>query len=457
MTLHHAAGKQEDASLEPSKAVQRRIRQLSPSFTFEELWEKHRRDLGEKRNRASQTTKLRTRWLWAGHAVLLCGILLGGLGWYSPSVGAALKKIFFIDLFYQKNGGLLDDGLYQIEKQNLGTPTNISVTDKNIQLTVAEVFYDGVQLVINYQVDYLKKNKITEEDASFYYEYDFEGVHPTMMGTHEFSITGDHTFVGTMVYNMEPVPDHTILNVKIPKIGTTFGKWDVAVPISVDKAEPLTKIIHPQLKGTYKGHSFEVEELTLSPVSTQVKVKRDESAELYYLLEDDLQTPFLSGGGMGGQGEDRENFGPLTEMNPHPAYVTLLVGERNQGPSIPFTQREEYADLSGGLPLTLKGADGGGIEITGIQQLEDATVIYYEASNAANQIPFLMFESPSGERISSKKRPVRLSRDSFSYQWEFPGISSLSEMKLLLIVDEFSEEFEKPMKIRIPLDWGTRP
>ncbi len=262
MTLHHdAPEKPEQSSLEPSKAVQSRIRQLSPSFTFEELWRKHTEDTGEKRRIIPGAIKLPTRWIWVSHAVLLCVILLGGLGWYSPSVGAALKKILYIDL-YQKTRGLFDNGLYQIEKQNLGTPANISVTDKNIQLTVAEVFYDGVQLVINYQVDYLKKNKITEEDASFYYEYRFEGVHPTMMGTHEFSIEGDHTFVGTTVFNIEPVPDHTILNVKISKIGTTFGNWDVAVPISIDKAQPLTKIIHPQLKGTYKDHSFVVEELT---------------------------------------------------------------------------------------------------------------------------------------------------------------------------------------------------
>ena len=454
MTLHHdAAGKQEESSMESSKAVQSRIRQLSPSFTFEELWGKHTAKTRAKKSMGPRAIKDRTQWVWVSNAVLLCAILLGGLGWYSPSVGAALKKIFFIDLFYQKTGGMFDNGLYQIEKQNLGTPANITVTDKNIQLTVAEVFYDGVQLVINYQVDYLKKNKITEEEASFYYEYHFEGVHSTMMGTHEFSITGDHTFVGTTVFNIEPVPDHTILNVKIPKVGTTFGNWDVAVPISIDKAQPLTKIIHPQLKGTYKGHSFVIEELTLSPVSTQVRVKREESAELYYLLEDDLETPFFSGGGMGGPGEDRENFGPLAEFNSHPSYVTLLVGERNTGPSIPYTQREEYADLSGGLPVTLKGVDGGSVKITDIQQQEDAMVINYESSNAANQIPFLMFESSSGERISARKRPVRLSRDSFSYKWEFPSISSLSEMKLLLVVHEFAQELEKPMKIRIPLDW----
>lgn len=315
MTLHHdAAEKPEQSSMEPSKAVQSRIRQLSPSFTFEELWMKHTEDTGEKRSIAPRAIKLPTRWIWVSNAVLLCAILLGGLGWYSPSVGAALKKIFFIDLFYQKTGGLFDNGLYQIEKQNLGTPANISVTDKNIQLTVAEVFYDGVQLVINYQVDYLKKNKITEEDASFYYEYHFEGVHSTMMGTHEFSITGDHTFVGTTVFNIEPVPDHTKLNIKIPMIGTTFGNWDVTVPITIDKALPLTKIVQPQLEGTSGGHKFVVGQLTLTPVSTQIVVKTEDSAELVYWLEDDLETPFASGGGMGGEGEQRVNFGPLRRL-----------------------------------------------------------------------------------------------------------------------------------------------
>ncbi len=107
--------------------------------------------------------------------------------------------------------------------------------------------------------------------------------------------------------------------------------------------------------------------------------------------------------------------------------------------------------------MTLKGTEGGSVKITDIQQLQDAAVIYYEASNAANQIPFLMFESSSGERIYAKKRPIRLSQDSFSYKWEFSGISSLTGMKLLLVVHEFSQELEKPVKIKIPIDWETRP
>ncbi|WP_282937100.1 DUF4179 domain-containing protein [Paenibacillus sp. RC67] len=457
MTLHHdAAEKPEQSSMEPSKAVQSRIRQLSPSFTFEELWMKHTEDTGEKRSIAPRAIKLPTRWIWVSNAVLLCAILLGGLGWYSPSVGAALKKIFFIDLFYQKTGGLFDNGLYQIEKQNLGTPANISVTDKNIQLTVAEVFYDGVQLVINYQVDYLKKNKITEEDASFYYEYHFEGVHSTMMGTHEFSITGDHTFVGTTVFNIEPVPDHTKLNIKIPMIGTTFGNWDVTVPITIDKALPLTKIVQPQLEGTSGGHKFVVGQLTLTPVSTQIVVKTEDSAELVYWLEDDLETPFASGGGMGGEGEQRVNFGPPSEINPHPTYVTLLVGDRSGAQADMFTQWEEYADVSEGLPVTLKGNDGGNVTITNIQLLEDSTVIYYEASNASNQIPFLMFENSLGERYSATKQAVRLSKDSFSYKQEYPKIPTLTGMKLLLVVNEISQELEKPVKIKIPIDWETR-
>ncbi len=453
MTLHSdKKGTEQDWSMESSEAAQSRLKRLSPSFTFEELWELHRQSVENSRPSIKGSMMLRKKWVILGNAVILGAILLTGIGLYSPNVGAALKKVFFIDLFYKNVPGIMDNGLYQIEKQNLGTATDVSVTDRNIRLTVAEVFYDGIQFVVNYQVEYLKKKKITEEDAAVYYDYEFEGASPQMGGTHAFTITGDHTFVGTTVFDTEPLPENARLHIAIRRIGTTDGNWDVTVPVSLGKTKPLTKIVRPQITGSYEGKTFVVDQITFTPVGTQVVVKTDQLLSLYYFLEDDLETRFDSAGGMGRNGEERSNFGPLSEINPKPQYVTLLVGKMASGQS--STQRDEYADYTGpeSLPVTLRGAKGGRVTITDVQFLEDSTVVYYEASDAANQRPYLILEDSSGGRFTSNKNAVRVSRESFAYKLEYPKLPSIP-FKFEMVVDEYSKERKEPMKIKIPIDW----
>ncbi|KEQ23833.1 DUF4179 domain-containing protein [Paenibacillus tyrfis] len=445
-------GKEKDWSTESSEAVQSRLKQLGPSFTFEELWELHKRSVGKSRPSGKGSMTLRKKGMILGYAVIVCAILLTGIGLYSPSIGAALQKVFFIDLFYKNVRGGIDSGLYQIEKQNLGTTTDVSVTDQDIRLTVAEVFYDGIQFVVNYQVDYPKKQKIKEEDAAVYYNYKFKDAHPTMIGTHAFTITGDHTFIGTTVFNTEPLPENARLHIEIRRIGTTDGNWDVTVPISLSKAKPLTKIVRPQTAGTYEHKKFIVNQITFTPVGTQLVIETDE--ELSFLLEDDLETRFDNAGGMGGKGEVRRNFGLPSEVNPKPPYVILVVGDATNEPLNTLRQREEYADYTGpgSLPVTLKGARGGTVTITDVQFLEDSTVVYYEASDAANQKPFLILEDSSGERFTSQKNDVRTSRDSFAYKVEYPKLPS-SRFKFELVVNEYSQEPKEPVKIKIPIDW----
>lgn len=448
-------GKAQDGSMESSEAVQSRLKQLGPSFTFEELWELHKQSVGKSRPSIWRRITLRKKWIVVGNAVVLCAILLVGIGMYSPSIGTALKKVFFIDLFYKSLRGGMDNGLYQIEKKNLGTATDASVTDQNIQLTVAEVFYDGIQFVVNYQVDYLKKKKITEEDAAVYYNYKFKDAHPTMIGTHAFTITGDHTFVGTTVFNTQPLPENARLHITIRRIGNTDGNWDVTVPVSLDKTKPLAKIVRPQIASSYEGKKFVIDQLTFTPVGTQVVFKTEHLKSLYYLLEDDLETRFFLVGGMGGNGEDRSNFAPLSEVNPKPPYVTLLVGEvASEQTNTLLQEREEYADYTGpgSLPVTLKGKKGGTVTITDVQFLEDSTVVYYEASDAVNQRPSLDLEDSSGERFTSQKSAVRTSRESFAYKAEYPKLPS-SQFKFEMVVDEYSPEPKEPVKIKIPIDW----
>jgi hypothetical protein len=441
-----------------TKAVPKRIQQLTPSFSFEELWQLHQQTDRSNSKNGQARKSVQRKWVLALQAAVLGTVLLFGGSLISPAIGTALKKIRFIELLYEKageKGSIFNNGLSQIEQKQLSTSTDLSMTDKEIKFTVADIFYDGIQIVISYEVEFLnKKEKIDEQDAAVYIDYGIEGAQPTMMSTHQFTITGDHSFVGTTVINTAPLPEHPKLNLLVSRIGNTNGNWNVSVPLSEDKTSPLTLTFRPQISASYENKSFTVDQIIATPVTTQLVIKTAYTGELSYTLKDDLEIPFEHGGGMGGDGEEHLNFSPPSAINPKPRYVTLLVKESQPGTTI-VNQRNIYADYTDVFPITLEGYRGGKVSITDVQFLTDTIVVYYESSDAANQIPFLLLEDASGKRYTPKKNPVRISRDTFSYKMEFPILEAQSGIKFLTVINEYNAEPKKPLEIQIPLDWGN--
>ncbi|MCZ8521173.1 DUF4179 domain-containing protein [Paenibacillus caseinilyticus] len=228
--------------------------------------------------------------------VITGAAILLGTAYTSPGVSAALRRIPMIELLYQKAGEnslLLSHGLDRIWEQELSTAVNLSVTDQDIRFTVTDVFYDGVQIVVSYEVEYLKmERKMTEQEVGVYYDYSIVGAHPTLSGTHEYTITGDHTFVCTTIIESDPLPDHPLLHVEVPRIGDTYGQWNVTVPLSLAKTAPGTHVIRPALVSSYRGMEFTVDEVKLTPVSTQLVIKTNYHQQLGFMLLDDLDTPW---------------------------------------------------------------------------------------------------------------------------------------------------------------------
>lgn len=81
---------------------------------------------------------------------------------------------------------------------------------------------------------------------------------------------------------------------------------------------------------------------------------------------------------------------------------------------VTVNQKNVYVDFTDKFPITMQGYNGGFIKITNVEFLTDTTIVYYEASDATNQAPFLMFQDSSGKRYSHNKQPIRLSRDAFT-------------------------------------------
>lgn len=329
--------------------------QYKPSFEFEEVWTKY-----EQANLTRTNRKFISRCLkWGtGIAVSLVaasGVLIG-IGAVSPQVAEALRSIPFFDYLYAK--GVDTGDLKQIEEKNLSTLANATAIDQGIEFNVVNVFYDGIQLVLNYEVNYPESTpKLTEKEAVVYYNLSFSGIEPQAISTHDFTITGEHTFVGTtrMSIGDKDMPAQLQLNMAVDCIGTTRGKWDVSIPINKQKSDELTKIVYPKnLEFTYRNTKYTIDKLVFGPVTTQVVIG---NVMPYYpfdlTMEDDMGNLYRN---YGGSGSTRDyyyfNLPPFNELNPHPKYVTLTLTEHaGKEASMPITLSDEVPVFKFHIPL----------------------------------------------------------------------------------------------------------
>ncbi|OAB37091.1 hypothetical protein PMSD_09825 [Paenibacillus macquariensis subsp. defensor] len=390
------------------------------SISFDDVWKLHN-------NEAAGVNKKRyyspfVKWsLGIGTATIIFVGSLMGTGFIPPQIANALRNIPFFDYLYSAGG--YSDGLIQIQKKKLSTIlTGASITDQDIEFRVVEVFYDGIQVVLNYEVNYPDSSpNITDKEASIYYHINFEHIQPDLISTHEFTITGDHSFAGTTLMGFgssEDLPDKLQLNLSVERIGTTPGKWDVSLPLSKEKSEAITKTIYPYVGFTLNNSKYTVEKLVFGPVSTQlvIKGKFELLDQIGFIIEDDIGTILGGQGGGGGSMNSRySSFSPLKELNPNPNYITLIMLD-NYG-------IEEVVDrlpLEGTYPMAFKGNDEGKLTVTNIDFQEKQTIVYYDASQPISQLTTIYLENKNGEHISPKEAPIRIAKDSFSFKLVFP-------------------------------------
>ncbi|WP_379152045.1 DUF4179 domain-containing protein [Paenibacillus sp. sgz5001063] len=439
--------------------LQREGKQLKvkykPSFGFEEVWSKY----AQAGNPACVNRRFYSRWLKWGASITVSlivasGVIIG-IGAFSPQVAEALRNIPFFDYLYDKGGDTGD--LKRIEEKNLTTSTNVSARDKGIDFNVVNVFYDGIQVVLNYEVSYPESTpQLTEKEAAVYYNLSFSGIQPDSISTHDFTITGEHTFVGTTRMNIgeKDMPAELQLNMTVDCIGITKGKWDVSIPLSKQKSEELTKIVYPKgLEFNYKNTKFSVDKLVFGPVTTQVVIG---NVIPYYqfdlVMEDDIGNLYKNYGASGAtQDYYYFNLPPLSELNPNPKYITLTLTEHTgENDSI---QTDVYTQLGEEYPVVLQGDLGGKLSITGIEYDEKETVVYYEANKDLNRNTRISLKDKQGVMIFAQGQPVRTNREKLTFKLRFPPMKKNNVAAVVAYPITTSDKIQM-FKFEIPLEWA---
>jgi|GEM_PF-1989529 len=423
------------------------------SLSFDRVWKAYKKP-------AKKKWMLRT-------AVAVAGITTIGFtsaAFVSPSFASILQKLPFLSSIYEQPGILSDRGWEQVDRQALATDVEKTVKDKGITVKVTDVFYDGVRLALGY--DLLIPEEMNEDNQlQVIAKSEIRGVKTDFMMTDSTNQKVDaNLYRGGITINTSTLPESFTLDLKIEQIGEKEGSWKFAIPVSMT-AE--VKTFEPRVEAVYKDFQLRVKKVTASPASTEVLVEaigpKDAWSMINFGVKDDWGTALeFAGGG----GEDRKIdpqtglesmthrllFGPLGPVNTKPEYLVLQPKLAIPVREEDHFQKEFVSELKGEYPLEFDGGWLGSLKVVGTEFQKDKTVLTYQVSNLDHQYSLLFIEDAKGADVFPSKMPVRVKKEPYEFQMEFPPLNPEESLKLHLIFDGYRKQ-EKSPEIKIPLGW----
>lgn len=367
-------------------------------------------------------------------AVISFGVI--GSGFISPTMAQVLKEVPIIGSIFSNSA---DRSLTVIDEQDLASTLNQTVTDQGITLTITETYFGGGRLVIAYTTETEEvelERVIKGRGIPLHFEALIDGEQFSYSTTYEQSVDqGVAKGIIDMSVGLESeLSEKPVLELEVKEIAGVTGSWNFTLPIDLEKAKAATKTFSPMTSATWEDAAFVVEKVEFTPVQSQIIIDRtvpkDDIFDYGFSIYDENGTSLGFHGGSGSSvidvGNGLVNFKDtilLQGREVAPTGLMIEVYNNHGGPydtskveevTIPLTESE--------LPYTLNYPDGSKLIVTGYEQLEDETVVYYDIEGKLNlQNAFLMLEIENGDRIPPimpEAKRTNLEKLSFSQSFD---------------------------------------
>ncbi|MFC0418904.1 DUF4179 domain-containing protein [Cytobacillus solani] len=372
-------------------------KKIQSSELFEEV-EFNREDqlqvyakLKEKRDRRSVIGKKKKVLLPAVIVLMMVGAAI-----YMPTnpVLALVKLPFFESIFqFLGDGGL--KGAATKDKQNIQQQQS----ENGISMEIQEAVYDGMRLSISYSI---KSEEPIKNFSSYDINLHFPNVGRLIGGrtsSNQFTQVSEHEVIGysMFTYAVSDMPDEFkadfLYKGTINNRQEQNFKFIFKIPI---KKTPEIKKVAFTKKASYEGEELTLKQITLSPISTAIKLQHKEPYQ--NKLEDDWLTIRLldqedrvikevsnsSSGGWGGTQIKQDNrwyslreatllFEPL-DKEVEELKIQLFKNKSNEDLVI----QERLVELPEAKNQLLNLGERGTMKITDIKQEDNSAVIKYE-------------------------------------------------------------------------------
>ncbi|MBH5316384.1 DUF4179 domain-containing protein [Paenibacillus sp. GSMTC-2017] len=402
-------------------------------------------------------------------------ILLGGIvtsGFVSPVMAETLKQIPFIGQIFETIG---DERLQVANSKGLTVSVNKSATDQGITLTVKEVMFDGIRLIIGMEEQSTKQLPSVKEDSMRYNEIGSR-VQATVNGAHFGSIEREKVSmqgVGRVISmleiqaqfgedpeDIEKLGDSFTLELEIPQVGTVKGHWVLQIPIQRQSEHTYKQI--PMMEKKRNEVTMFMRSVATSPLGTELNFHmsipsdnaqaNDEMWGLAFTATDEYGYPLEDMGGGGHMFNDivwdqTLSFAPLPESSKTIVFKPYSsLGKRGSG----FGSNVSKLNS---LPHTIQQGDIGQATITKIEKLEEKTLLHFEVIGSLPTLQSVAIDLiQSGEKIERKDvRIVGRNKDAFMYVQELAPIDKQLPIRLYTYTMpqiDFHEELEMRFTVR---------
>jgi hypothetical protein len=207
--------------------------------------------------------------------VILFALLLGS-GFVSPAMAKVLNKVPFVGVIYDDYKD--DYGLQRGKTLDITQKYEKTIISNNIIFSIKDVYYDGTNLTIAYNVKNLGKQWTDSTEKNRYFLFDSElkinGEKLTNFGISSTpkEITPDE-FEGILGIKAENFEDNFTLNLSFSNIKGVKGEWNFDIPVTIDKVKESVVTFTPNFKTTGLGREINIKSVVFSPSAIELKTE----------------------------------------------------------------------------------------------------------------------------------------------------------------------------------------
>ena len=390
-------------------------------------------------------------------SLAICALI--GSAFVSPAMAKVLSSIPVMNSVFEFVG---DRGLEIASQKGLSEKIEKTVIDKNISLTMKDIFFDGTRLSISY----IQKSP-NEWDDLGELKLKVNGKEINFGDSRTGEFLSDNQYAGVInIRPTEELPDSFNLSISLENIGKVTGDWNFEIPVT--KSKEAVKTIQTNQTMDYKDTKVTVKTVKIGPAGIKLSVDLtssagenpqmvDDSLLLFNLLNDKGESLTSSGGSGSGNDEGGKHvmnmeysFSPLEESSEFITISPFLIPITIED----STRIEQLLHLNK-LPISLNQGEMGKIIVTDVKYQKDKTLLYFEV---VSDFPYdghfqfnkLWLEDKAGNNLESESKgyPERIKQN--TYVQEFKHINKNEPLKVVTIKMP-NIEVLKEMEMKIPL------
>jgi hypothetical protein len=282
-------------------------------------------------SRVSKISPRRTgTYLSLAAAVLL--FTLFASGYKSPTMANVLSRMPIVGGIYENIS--VDFGLKEAQEKGITQGFKQTITDKNIEVAITDVYYDGTNFSIGYHLTHNGQQNWNTDNVKMDIKMDPKGVDlGQWQFTNQMKRVSENKYEGLLLVDADHFEEEFILAVDIKEIAGQKGKWKFTIPVTSEFLQGSIHMFTPNLKAEGLGADIIIREITFAPSGIRLvaETKSEQGTGNNYAFN--IKGAGLSGGASGDFGDQhgkdskdhiihRFNLSPLKEV---PKEVTVVM------------------------------------------------------------------------------------------------------------------------------------